>query len=67
MYNLCYVRILFVCRVLHDGRRHVKYAHYDGSICLHARHIEFEHPVSHKLIAVDAPYPEGNKLWAVFG
>ena len=39
----------------------------DGSICLHARHIEFEHPVSHKLIAVDAPYPEGNKLWAVFG
>lgn len=35
----------------------------DGSICLHARHIEFEHPVSHKLISVDAPYPEGNKLW----
>lgn len=38
----------------------------DGSICLHARHIEFEHPVSHKLIAVDAPYPESNKLWAAF-
>ena len=38
----------------------------DGSICLHARHIEFEHPVSHKLISVDAPYPEENKLWTVF-
>lgn len=38
----------------------------DGSICLHARHIEFEHPVSHKLIAVDAPYPEGLKIWQVF-
>lgn len=29
----------------------------DGSICLHAAHIEFEHPVSHKLISVSAPYP----------
>lgn len=38
----------------------------DGSICLHARHIEFEHPVSHKLISVDAPYPESNKLWGMF-
>ena len=39
----------------------------DGSICLHARHIEFEHPVSHKSISVDAPYPEDMKLWKVFG
>ncbi len=39
----------------------------DGSICLHARHIEFEHPVSHKQISVTAPYPEGIKLWSVFG
>ena len=37
----------------------------DGSISLHARHIEFEHPVSHQLISVDAPYPEG--VWKVFG
>lgn len=29
----------------------------DGSICLHAAHIEFEHPVNHKLISVSAPYP----------
>ena len=35
----------------------------DGSICLHARHIEFEHPVSHKLISVTAPYHASNPLW----
>lgn len=29
----------------------------DGSICLHARHIRFEHPVSHVEIDVTAPYP----------
>lgn len=29
----------------------------DGSICLHARHISFEHPVSHQQIEVTAPYP----------
>ena len=29
----------------------------DGSIGLHARHISFEHPVSHKQIDVTAPYP----------
>ena len=38
----------------------------DGSICLHARHIEFEHPVSHQLISVDAPYPDALKIWRVF-
>lgn len=37
----------------------------DGSICLHARHIEFEHPVSHKMISVTAPYPS-LPLWAAF-
>ena len=30
----------------------------DGSICLHAAHIEFEHPVSHQTVSVDAPYPD---------
>lgn len=29
----------------------------DGSICLHARNISFEHPVSHIAINVTAPYP----------
>ncbi len=29
----------------------------DGSICLHARHISFIHPVSQQEISVTAPYP----------
>ncbi len=34
----------------------------DGSISLHARHVAFEHPVSHQQISVTAPYPSGS-LW----
>ena len=34
----------------------------DGSISLLARKLEFEHPVSHKQISVEAPVPAG-KLW----
>lgn len=35
----------------------------DGSISLHARRIEFEHPVSHIPIVVEAAYPEADHLW----
>lgn len=38
----------------------------DGSISLHARHIAFEHPVSHQAIDVTADYPD-NKLWLALG
>ena len=37
----------------------------DGSISLHSWHIRFEHPVSHKLIDVEAPFPQGT-LWDAF-
>lgn len=37
----------------------------DGSICLHARHIEFVHPVSKQTISVTAPYPS-LPLWRIF-
>lgn len=37
----------------------------DGSICLHARHIEFVHPVSKVLISIDAPYPS-LPIWHIF-
>lgn len=37
----------------------------DGSICLHARHISFNHPVSKELIELDAPVPASN-LWNGF-
>ena len=34
----------------------------DGSISLHARHLQLEHPVSHQQIDVTAPVPNDN-LW----
>lgn len=37
----------------------------DGSICLHARRIVFVHPVSHKNISAEAPYP-ALPLWRAF-
>ncbi len=37
----------------------------DGSICLHARRMEFVHPVSKLLIQQEAAVPEGN-LWKGF-
>lgn len=37
----------------------------DGSISLHARHIEFVHPVSKELISITASVPE-EKLWKTF-
>ena len=37
----------------------------DGSICLHARHLELEHPVSHELISITAPVPQ-DALWRAF-
>jgi 23S rRNA pseudouridine1911/1915/1917 synthase len=37
----------------------------DGSICLHARKIEFIHPVSKIKISIIAPLPEGG-FWKIF-
>ena len=37
----------------------------DGGISLHARHVEFVHPVSKQLISVTAPVPD-DKLWKAF-
>ncbi len=38
----------------------------DGGLSLHARKVEFIHPVSKKEISVIAPVPEGDKLWKYF-
>jgi 23S rRNA pseudouridine1911/1915/1917 synthase len=37
----------------------------NGGISLHARHIEFVHPVSKTVISVTAPVPEDDVLWKV--
>ena len=38
----------------------------DGGLSLHARKVEFIHPVSKKEISVTAEVPEGDKLWEFF-
>lgn len=37
----------------------------DGSICLHARLLELEHPVSHEHLSITAPVPR-SALWQAF-
>ncbi len=50
------------CPIKGDLKYGDKRSNPDGSISLMARHVEFVHPVSGKLIAVDAPIPD-DKLW----
>jgi 23S rRNA pseudouridine1911/1915/1917 synthase len=35
----------------------------NGGISLHARYVEFVHPVSKQLIQITAPCPDDDKLW----
>lgn len=39
----------------------------NGGISLHARRVEFIHPVSNQVIVVEAPVPEDEPLWKAFG
>ena len=50
------------CPVKGDLKYGAKRSNPDGGICLHARQIAFEHPVSHEHICITAPVPEDN-LW----
>ncbi len=50
------------CPVKGDLKYGAKRSNPDGGICLHARKIEFEHPVSHEEICITAPVPN-DKLW----
>jgi len=50
------------CPIKGDLKYGAKRSNPDGSISLVARHIDFEHPVSHQQISVDAPLPDDN-LW----
>ena len=53
------------CPIKGDLKYGAKRSNPDGSICLHARKIEFVHPVSGKQISILAPLPSGN-LWNAF-
>lgn len=55
------------CQFAHIGcpiRGDLKYgaprSNRDGSISLHARNVEFEHPVTHQPVHITAPYPPGS-------
>ena len=50
------------CPVKGDLKYGAKRSNPDGGICLHARKIEFIHPVSKQNICITAPYPE-DSLW----
>lgn len=50
------------CPVKGDLKYGDKRSNPDGSISLIARRVQFEHPVSHKMIDITAPVPD-NTLW----
>ena len=53
------------CPIRGDLKYGDKRSNPDGSISLQAFRIEFEHPVSHKHIRIEAPLPD-DKLWQAF-
>ena len=53
------------CHIKGDLKYGAKRSNEDGSICLHARKISFNHPTSKELIEVTAPVPH-DALWQFF-
>ena len=53
------------CPIKGDLKYGAKRSNPDGSISLHARYVEFIHPVSKELIRVTAPLPN-DRLWQSF-
>ncbi len=47
------------CVIKGDLKYGARRSNADGSICLHAWHISFEHPVSHITVSITAPVPKG--------
>ncbi|MBQ0119300.1 MAG: RluA family pseudouridine synthase [Bacteroidales bacterium] len=53
------------CPIKGDLKYGARRSNQDGGICLHARQIEFVHPVSHEHITITAPVPNA-PLWYAF-
>ena len=53
------------CPIKGDLKYGARRSNPDGSISLMSRHVQFIHPVSQKLIAVEAPLPD-DRLWKAF-
>ena len=54
------------CPIKGDLKYGASRSNKDGGISLWARRLTFEHPVTHKMITVEAPIPHDDKLWAYF-
>ncbi len=54
------------CPIRGDLKYGAKRSNPDGGISLHSRRVEFEHPVRREPVAVTAPVPKGDNLWATF-
>jgi 23S rRNA pseudouridine1911/1915/1917 synthase len=54
------------CIIKGDLKYGAKRSNTDGSIHLHARFLEFEHPVTHEPIRITAPVPKNDGLWQHF-
>lgn len=53
------------CPIRGDMKYGARRSNPDGGISLHARHIEFVHPVSHITVSVTAPVPDEG-VWKAF-
>ena len=53
------------CSIKGDVKYGDREANADGSICLHARRLEFLHPVKKEKIIIEAPLPD-NQYWNYF-
>lgn len=53
------------CTIKGDLKYHAPRSNPDASICLHARHVRFIHPIKHTPIDLIAPVPN-DKLWQFF-
>ncbi len=51
------------CPIKGDLKYGAKRSNPDGGICLHARAIEFVHPVTKELVRIVAPTPSNDNLW----
>ena len=60
--RLYHNNLLLDIHIKGDLKYGAKRSNPNGGISLLARHVEFIHPVSKKLISVDAPLPKDN-LW----
>ena len=53
------------CCIKGDLKYGAKRSNNDGSICLHARRLDFNHPTTKEPISITAPLPE-NTFWNLF-